>query len=323
VQVVDLAGGSPVLRGKVELPADGMGYYGYYGWGGYGWYDWYDGAGVVQVGSDALAFRRVQGGYDADGAWKPQQSLTVVDLSDADSPRVASTDMTREDNGWWGNLRAVGGNLYASHMEWVDSGVSGSEGRVKYYVDRIDLSDRSNPTIGSSINVPGFLVGASETDPSLIYTVDYRWNGSSSESELAILELGEDRATLRGSLGLEGWVGNVLVRGETAYATVYGEKDGSLRLHAVDLSDPTSPVDRASEGSPSWGWLLGVEGDRAILTSGWGGAGVDIFKLEEGKAPAFDQFVRTRGWWPSSLAREGQRLYLSSGYWGVQTIDLN
>ena len=72
----------------------------------------------------------------------------------------------------------------------------------------------------------------------------------------------------------------------------------------------------------SRGWLLGVEGDRAIITSGWGNAGIDVYQLNTDAAPTFDQFVRTRGWWTSSLARQGNQLFLSSGYWGVQVVDL-
>jgi hypothetical protein len=58
------------------------------------------------------------------------------------------------------------------------------------------------------------------------------------------------------------------------------------------------------------------------VTSGWGGSGVDIYKLTDAAAPTFDQFVRTRGWWSSSLSRQDNQLFLSSGYWGVQAIRL-
>jgi hypothetical protein len=83
-----------------------------------------------------------------------------------------------------------------------------------------------------------------------------------------------------------------------------------------------APVDRVSTDKKGWGWLLGVEGDRAIVTSGWGQSGVDIYGLSDGAAPQFRQFARTRGWWANSVARQDSALYLSSGYWGVQRIDL-
>jgi hypothetical protein len=57
------------------------------------------------------------------------------------------------------------------------------------------------------------------------------------------------------------------------------------------------------------------------VTSGWGGDGIDIYKLSDG-APVFDQFSRTLGWGTSSMARQGDQIFLASGHWGVQTINL-
>jgi len=39
-----------------------------------------------------------------------------------------------------------------------------------------------------------------------------------------------------------------------------------------------------------------VVGDRALVTSGWWGEQViDVYQLPDGKAPQFEQTVRTRG----------------------------
>jgi len=96
----------------------------------------------------------------------------------------------------------------------------------------------------------------------------------------------------------------------------------TVNLHAIDLTDPTAPVDRVSTSEKGWGWLLDIEGDRAVLTSGWGANGVDIYQLTDGQAPQFRQFTRTLGWWSNGVSRQDDALYVSSGYWGVQKIDL-
>jgi hypothetical protein len=332
VQVVDTAGGQAKLRGKVALPDIGAGYYGWgWGWYGCGMYDWYYGADVVQVGGDKLAFRRWLPQYDAAGNYVDAlQSLYVVDASDADSPSVASTVVTRDKDGWWGNLRAVGDQLYASHYAWEKQGYvdpatqKWQPGVVRYYIDRVDLTDAKHPRISASINVPGFLVGGSEDDPSVIYTMDYHWDGEYTTNDFAVLKLSGDRAYLQGHVAIPGYTGNVFVKGSTAYFSVenYTPNDSSVSLYQVDLSDPRHPAVLPSKKTKGWGWLLGVEGGHAFVTSGWGNQGVDVFKLEDGAAPQYEQFVRTRGWWTSSLAVQGDKALLASGYWGTQVVDL-
>ncbi|MGZ3423428.1 MAG: beta-propeller domain-containing protein [Polyangiales bacterium] len=338
VQIVDLAGGKATLRGSVKLPKpDG---YGYWGWGWYGCYayDWYNGADVVQVGGDALAFRRWYPvySYGADGSVKYEEAknaLYVVDLHNADAPTLASTAVTTDPYGWWGNMRVSGNQLYVSHYEWLEkpdpTAPAGTKWYVKYFLDPVDLTDRTAPKLGARINVPGIMVGASQTDPSIVYTVDYRWYGDAEKNDFSVVKIIGDKAYLQGTTTIDGWVGQVVVQGNKAYASAEHYYDPGMtysgprvQLHEIDITDPKSPIDRASTEKKGWGWLLGVVGDRAIITSGWSGAGIDIYKLSDGAPPVFDEFVRTRGWWANSLSRQGNSLFLASGYWGVQQIDL-
>lgn len=328
VQVVDTTDGAK-LRGKVALPDRGNYYWGW-GWYGCGMYDWYYGSDVVQVGGSKLAFRRWEPQYDASGAYVDGlQSLIVVDAADPDAPTLGATVITGQRDGWWGNLRAVGDQLYASHYEWEEEPRYDGEyypGRVRYYINQVDLSVAGSPRVARKINVPGFLVGGSEDDPSIVYTMDYRWDGSSITNDLAVLELSGDRAYLKGHVAIPGSTGNVFVRGSTAYFSAQtwdsARNTSSVRLYQVDLSDPRRPTVLPASETDGWGWLLGVEGDRAFVTSGWANQGVDIFKLQPGEAPVYDQFVRTRGWWTSSLARQGDQVLLASGYWGTQLVNL-
>ena len=332
VQTVDTSNGTAKLRGKIALPDIGTNYYGWmWGWGGCGMYDWYYGADVVQVDGNKLAFRRWMPQYDADGTYVDAlQSLYVVDASKPDAPTVSSLVVTKDQKGWWGNLQAVGDQLYASHYEWQDepfydnTNNSYYPGVVRYYIDHIDLTNSKKPRVSQKINVPGILVGGSADDPSLIYTMDYHWDGNHTTNDLAVLKLSGDRAYLQGHVSIPGYTGSVFVQGSTAYfsAQDWDANSSSVRLYQVDLSDPHHPAVLPSKQAKGWGWLLGVQGDRAFVTSGWGGAGVDIFKLSPGKAPAYDQFVRTRGWWTSSLARQDDTVLLASGYWGTQVVNL-
>jgi hypothetical protein len=81
-------------------------------------------------------------------------------------------------------------------------------------------------------------------------------------------------------------------------------------------------VDSATTGPNGWGWLLDIEGDRALITSGWDDQGIDIYRIAPDTSPTYDQFVRTEGWGVSSVSRQGNQLFLSSGDWGVQAVTL-
>jgi hypothetical protein len=142
-------------------------------------------------------------------------------------------------------------------------------------------------------------------------------------------------AYLQSVTPLDGWVGNVIVQNDIAYTSVQEydwmntEANGVYKppyveLHQIDLTNPQAPVDRVSTSQANgWGWLLAVQGDRAVVTSGWGPMGFDIYKLSATSAPVFDQSVRTLGWGgANSILRQDNMLYITSGYWGVQPVSL-
>ncbi|HEY4012893.1 MAG TPA: beta-propeller domain-containing protein [Polyangiaceae bacterium] len=331
IQVVDLAGGTARARGVVKLPADPY-FYGYAPWGGCFVYDWYYGGDIVQVDATTLAFRRWYPTYGASGQYVSAASdLFAADLSNPDAPTVSSLVITDDPNGWWGNMQVVGDVLYTTHYVW--SNPTATTSTVRYYLDAIDLSDRKNPRVTRSINVPGFLVGGSATDPSLLYTIDYQWSNGSSVNQFDVVRVTGNVARLESSTPLDGWVGNVIVRGNTAYTTTQSyDYDPTtnlqnMELHQIDLTNPSGPVDRVASSPGWWGWLLDVEGDRMLVSSGWGDAysppGIDIYRLSPGAPPAYDQFARTNGWWVGSSARQNDQIFLTSGYWGVQTVNLD
>lgn len=321
VQVVDLAGGAPVLRGKLVLPADG------FAWGGFWWWNWWRGATVVQIGGDALAFRYWAPAPDRGGRGTNQ--LIVVDLADPDAPRSASLELDVAGNAWWGNLHAAGDALYATHYEWIDD-PSGRRPWVRYFLDQIDLSDRARPRVAAQINVPGLMIGADAGDPSIVYTVDYRWRTDDNPvNELDVVQIRGGRARLLSHTPLPGYVGTTFLSGDHAYVSteVSVPNSGSglgqrVDLHAIDISDPRHPRDRIASTS-GWGWLLAVVGDRALVNSGWGGDNaIDVYQLRDDQPPQFRQTIRARSWSVNGVSRQDDTLFLSSGYWGVQSVPL-
>jgi len=325
VQVVDLSNGGAVLRGKVRLPVDGWRYW--WWWEGFFWFDWFNGADIVQFAPDGLAFRRWSPiyAYDKGGyTISSNDALFVVDLAKPDSPQIASVTITDQPDGWWGNMRIVGQTLYTTHYEWFQKDGDPSSWTVRYFADRIDVSDRRHPRIEAKINVPGLVLGGSASDPSLIYTIDYHWEDNTAKNDFDVIRVQGNVAQLVSRTRIDGYVGNTFIVGNVAYlsAQSYDMSSGHVNLHAIDLSKPGAPLDRIASDQNGFGWLLAVEGDRAIVSSGWGQSGVDIYQLGPGKPPRFKQFARTRGYWTNAISRQDDALFLSTGYWGVQRIDL-
>jgi hypothetical protein len=327
VQVVDVSNGGATARGSVALPIDPNGYYPEWGWGGFYYYDWYEGSEIAQVNGSILAFRRWDPIYNPNGRYVDESSdLFIVDLSNPDSPGVASAVITDDPNGWWGNMQVVGDTLYTTHYVWPAQYVPNAT--VRYYLDAIDLTDPMNPKIQQSINVPGVLVGGSTSDPTILYTIDYQWNSglSGTVNNFDAIKLSGGVAVLQSSTPLDGWVGSVIVRGNTAYTStqkyVYVSNQPGIELHQIDLTNPAQPVDSVASGPAGWGWLVDVQGDRMLVTSGWGLTGLDVYQLVPNAPPAYSQFVRTEGWSISSIARQNNQLFLSGGEWGVQAVTL-
>src|SRR5262249_38822960 len=152
-------------------------------------WDWWGGAEVVQVGANALAFRRWAPIYVGTQKELDANSLLyVVDLGDADAPKIASTTITDDADAWWGNMHVVGDTLYVTHYAWFQRNDK-EPWTVRYFVDRIDLSDLAHPRIEARINVPGLLVGGSASDPSILYTMDYLWDGTDTKNDFDVVKL--------------------------------------------------------------------------------------------------------------------------------------
>jgi uncharacterized secreted protein with C-terminal beta-propeller domain len=334
VQVVDLSNPrEPRLRGAVELPEEV--------WLGYrSWY-WGSGDEVVQTGS-TLAFHRFQYPYyygDCFDCGRPvgvapmterQHKIYLVDLANADAPRLASTIVLGDIDWAWG-LRAVGSDLYLSSYTMLQREERWYQ---RYLLRRIQVANPASPVVGRPINVPGMFVGASHNG-GRIYTLESYWDqGASTQRTLFhALAVMDDIAYLRGSVGLNGYVNAVFVQGAAAFAsTSYGEQvavgTGSsasttyrqvTKLVSFDISDATD-VSIASEITlpEQYAYLQKVEGGRAFLGSG---AGLFAYNVGNPYRPVFENFFRTQGW-ASDIIVDGLKAFLPSGYYGVQVLEL-
>jgi hypothetical protein len=341
IQVVDLsAPARPRLRGKLVLPSATH--------GGYAWRSLDE---LVRASDTALAIHRqssVGGWYlegpivadvamatntrDGDDA-APSDAIFLVDLSDPDAPRIAST-IALADSEWTGSLRAQSGNLYLSDYT---TAVSGGLFVARYRLRAFDVSDLDHPRALPKVSIPGWIVGMSD-DGKTIYTQEAAWLGSGAiRHSLHKLSLGETSATLLGTLSLPDGLDVFHVVGDRAYATryAYGVADSGSATNAsatvdqvwrstsellsIDLSpDAPALLDRANIPGNGYGWLHAVAGERLYINDG---SVLFIYALDETGVPSLDRFVRIQ-WGLQGIVVDDERAYLPSGSYGIQTIDL-
>jgi len=123
------------------------------------WYDFYNyytyGYGAAQVNAlrtdNAIAF--------LESRWLPNQTndysryetrLRIVNLTDPTKPSEVTVALPLA--GGYGGLVADGASVMLSHFEET------AEGRARFYLNRIDLSNPSAPVLKNKVNVPGQLM---------------------------------------------------------------------------------------------------------------------------------------------------------------------
>jgi hypothetical protein len=85
-----------------------------------------------------------------DGSTPPKQVLDLIDLKDPTKPAFAGT-MELPAGQFHTGLSAVNGLLVTSHAEEVP----GQPGKVRFYLDQIDVANAAAPKMVGKINVPG------------------------------------------------------------------------------------------------------------------------------------------------------------------------
>ena len=209
------------------------------------------------------------------GPYTGEDAVVLFDLSNPDAPRRAGKVVLSGSDWSWG-LRAEAGLLWLTHHEWTDDARG-----VRYYLDRIDVSDPDAPVLLPKVNVPGTFLGTSGARR--VYTLDTRWDDSaaSATSLVHALDL-TDRGTARlvGTISLPGWTSGAVLGSGHAWVVTQDWTGGrsDVRLAALDLA--ALRVASSQRLDASWAWPLLAGSGKLFLAAGTtSGASVLVLSL--------------------------------------------
>lgn len=340
---------APRLRGDLLLVGDlqrihseGHGYYTQY-WSPY--------AGLpLRNQILPVTYRRVV--ETASGRRDFESELRFLDLRDLDTPRLADGAVPMNDFPFV-NKVTHGDVIYSTHVEQGTTPAGDSLlYHVRCYVDRVDVSDPDAPRVLPSVNVPGYLVDASD-DGTLLYTVDFQWDDfGRRRNSLNVLRIEEDGIADGGGAGAVARLVTVIPvpdqihraalrpgrlsdggrpagwHDRTIWLTAHKYPWWGVRSDTVASRQPYTILTRydfsragtlaAEARSSLHGYhfdLLDVEGDRAYLASR-GPTGLLVLDVADAAAPVIEQAARTLGYLSRIIVRDG-KVYTPMGMFGV------
>ncbi len=241
---------------------------------------------AVRVG-DALVFTASESRYVGEQYLGERARLQVVDLGDAGAPIHAGT-LERPDALAHGGLQLSEGELTSWHMRAVD----GDASKVRFYFDRFDVSDPSDPRARTPINVPGQPVAHGPAADRLVtvgfeldvvdapadgcWTLPKLWSYEGDDSQctianrpLHLLALHDDDAELLDTLDVEGDDGRMTAAmgdGEHLFVVV-GAGNGWGWGWAEDAAVGGGPTRDGERPTSSVAIVRGHDGDQLVEAS--------------------------------------------------------
>jgi hypothetical protein len=306
------------------------------GWGGWGGGVEVGAARTLQLGSALVLARE-----DGDTA-----SLEIVDLSEPSSP-VPGLSIPRPAAISHGNLLAVGDTVASWHM----TAASEDATKVRFYLERLDVSDPTAPVAAAPVNVPG-VVAVWDPASARAVTVDFQletvalgenacWTHprvyefdqakglcTLARRQLHLVAVDDDHAAVLGTADVEGEdarLRTVTGNADHVFAHLVRQSDTGLAPDPVAiLTGPSSgnldEVDRVTLPTVGWAWVqqLLADGDRLLLSVDTGLVVVDARDPQAATVQTHDLY----GWGCWDLTVASDIAYCAMGELGLQAIDL-
>ncbi len=316
---------SPRLRGEYQVPTDvnriyNQGYSFYYVY-------WSPSAGLpLNNRIFPVTLRSVT--EDASGRRNYHSELRLIDMSDADNPRMTEGSVNMDD---WPFVNKVthGRVLHSTHVE--EATTQDGDTRlyhVKSFMDRIDVSDPDNPIPLPTISIPGYLVDVSD-DGRLAYTIDYQWDAyGRRRNSLNVLVVENDTARLVTVLPMGDRINRALFRDRTLWVATHKYPWWGVHEDSVASRQPYTLLNRVRfdadgqlvemSAADLHGYhfdLLDVQEPTVFLASSWP-YGILVLDASDPSAPLIVSNSRTIGY-VSKVVFNGEHIYMPLGWYGV------
>jgi hypothetical protein len=304
---------------------------------------------AVHVGR-ALILTSTQLDWEIDEVVSSHSAFHLVDVGDPTNIQVTKLD--RPDGIAHGGMQVFGSDVVSWHMQ----SASGDASKVRFYLERIDLSQPSNPSMAEPINVPGQVVAY---DPSTqrAVTLDFRlasadlgsqecwshpkahWSGYDDDScmlahrELKLVQLSGSSATLVDTQDVEGEDAAVravaasterlfvqLRRGSYVWSDDWNLQDvprDEIAVFSSWLGNTLEPAATVElEGAGWWVGALRAVGHHLLFRASNGIGELDASNPQDPRVEIHDLV----GWGCHDLQIEGRTAYCALGQFGLQTL---
>lgn len=320
IQIIDFSvPASPVKRGKIEvdgsysMPVNNV----------VSIYPYYSSGQILQMNGNKLIFPYSAGYYGpvlyttdassgtvtkSEETTKAQSGIRIIDLSDADNPKVLSElnlDIT-SGSGYFLN----GTMLYFSYGKDTVYDEK-TRPQSKYYLGRVDLSNLSKPLQLASINIPGTCIGTDKTG-TYAFTVNTLWGEDWSQSyTFNSLKLADDKALLMEEVRLGSYVSSSFISDGIVYLSGNG-------ITPIDISNPEKLTVYNTTLKDTWASVLSVK-NRKIFAGVSGG--MACYNATNPANITLDEFTEHYSY--NRIAFSGDKAYIPLGYYGVWVKSFN